>query len=85
VTARLDDPPFDRVLIANRGEVAVRIVNTLERLGVESVVVFSEVDRDSPAVDRATEAVLIGEGPSEFSGLCTSCCYWCHYYHFFEG
>jgi urea carboxylase len=69
VTARLDDPPFDRVLIANRGEVAVRIVNTLERLGVESVVVFSEVDRDSPAVDRATEAVLIGEGPSEFSYL----------------
>jgi propionyl-CoA carboxylase alpha chain len=48
-----------KVLIANRGEVALRVIRTLRRLGIPSVVVYHEVDRGTPAVREATEAVLI--------------------------
>jgi acetyl-CoA/propionyl-CoA carboxylase biotin carboxyl carrier protein len=51
--------PFSRVLIANRGEIAVRIIRTLRRLGIDSVVVFHEADRASPAVQQADQAVEI--------------------------
>tara|TARA_R110002126_G_scaffold9042_1_gene41435 strand:+ start:9522 stop:10994 length:1473 start_codon:yes stop_codon:yes gene_type:complete len=58
-----------KVLIANRGEIALRIMKTAQKMGIKTVAVYSEVDRHSPHVKFADEAVLLGPAPSSESYL----------------
>jgi len=61
---------FEKVLIANRGEIAMRIIRALRELGIRSVAVYSEADRNALHVKFADEAVCIGPAPSRQSYLC---------------
>ena len=60
---------FEKVLIANRGEIALRIIRACHELGIRSVAVYSEADARAPHVREADEAVLIGPPPSSQSYL----------------
>jgi propionyl-CoA carboxylase alpha chain len=60
---------FSKILIANRGEIAVRIIKTARRMGIKTVVVYSEADADSLAVEMADERVFIGPAPANQSYL----------------
>lgn len=60
---------FDKILIANRGEIALRILRACEEMGIATVAVHSTVDRDALHVQLADEAVCIGEAPSSKSYL----------------
>ena len=60
---------FEKILVANRGEIAVRIIRACKELNVRTVAVYSEVDANSMHVQMADEAICIGKGPSSESYL----------------
>ena len=63
------DPPFRKVLVANRGEIAVRVCRTLKEMGIPSVTVYSDADRGAPHTRSGDEAVAIGPAPPAQSYL----------------
>lgn len=60
---------MNKILVANRGEIALRVMKTAQKMGIKTVAVYSTADRNSPHVKFADEAVLIGEAPSNKSYL----------------
>ena len=69
---------FHKILIANRGEIAVRIIRACRNMGIRSVAVYSKEDKDSLHVQLADQRICIGEGPARNNYLnmqpnCHSC------------
>src|SRR3989454_4431028 len=62
-------PMFQRILVANRGEIALRVIRAARDLGIEVVAVFSEADREAPYLDLADDAVCIGPAAAADSYL----------------
>jgi acetyl-CoA carboxylase biotin carboxylase subunit len=60
---------FQRILVANRGEIALRVIRACKELGVEVVAVYSQADRDAPYLKEADRAICIGKAPSGDSYL----------------
>ena len=60
---------FKKILIANRGEIAIRIIRACKEMGIKTVAVYSEADRQSPHVMYADQAVNVGASPSSESYL----------------
>jgi propionyl-CoA carboxylase alpha chain len=60
---------FKKILIANRGEIACRVIKTARIMGIKTVAVYSDADRDAMHVDMADEAVHIGAAPANQSYL----------------
>lgn len=58
-----------KILIANRGEIAIRVMHTAKKMGIKTVAIYSTVDRNAPHVRYADEAVCVGEAPSAASYL----------------
>ncbi len=60
---------FSRILIANRGEIALRIIRAARELGIETVCVYSQADADGPWLEHTDETICIGPGPASDSYL----------------
>jgi acetyl/propionyl-CoA carboxylase alpha subunit len=60
---------INKILIANRGEIALRVMRTCKKLGISSVAIYSEADKNAPFVKYADESVLVGPAPSNKSYL----------------
>src|SRR5436305_14382897 len=60
---------FQRILVANRGEIALRVIRACRDLGIQVVAVFSEADRGAPYLQLADEAICIGPAPATESYL----------------
>jgi acetyl/propionyl-CoA carboxylase alpha subunit len=69
VSVRKDTPPFRRLLVANRGEIAIRIMRACRELGIESVAVYSDADAEAPHVEMADRAERIGPATAAESYL----------------
>ena len=69
VAAVSEAPPFKKVLIANRGEIALRVILACKEMGIQTVAVYSEADRNALHVRFADEEVCIGPPPSTKSYL----------------
>ncbi|XP_066267017.1 propionyl-CoA carboxylase alpha chain, mitochondrial-like [Branchiostoma lanceolatum] len=64
-----NEPTFDKILIANRGEIACRVMQTCKRMGIKTVAIFSEADRHALHAQMADEAMYVGPAPSNQSYL----------------
>jgi len=64
-----EQPPMRKLLAANRSEIAIRIFRSAHELGIRTVAVYSEADKDAPHVSDADEAVLVGPPPAKDSYL----------------
>ena len=64
---------FKKILIANRGAIATRIIRTLQQMGIQAVAIYAEADRDSLHVSYADEAFSLGEGRWLSKTMCRYC------------